>query len=71
MIHSILPPEAYLQSEPPKLCCMRCTHGFVFGSRDEEGHFILSRLISTDPSAYLDPRFCPGARISPEQLFQL
>ena len=31
------------------------------------GVFTISRLISTDPKMYLDPRYAPGGRIAKQE----
>lgn len=61
-IHSILPAEAYLPEDtPPRRVCKRCRYGFVDCLPLPDGRLQVSRLISTDPAAYLDPAFAPGA----------
>lgn len=59
--HTIIPTEA-LQEQPPvpELVCIPCQYGFVSGTRDTQGKLVVSRVISTDPAAYLDPMFAPG-----------
>lgn len=67
MIHSILPPE--LPQESPQAVCIRCPYGYLEGVRDEAGGVIVSRIISTNPAAYLDPRFAPGQVYHEHQLY--
>lgn len=66
-IHSILPPEAYLPQDPtPEQVCKRCPYGFVDCLPLPDGRLQVNRIISTDPAAYLDPAFAPGAILRPE-----
>ena len=66
-IHSILPEEAYLpQDPPPEQVCKRCSYGFVDCLPLPDGRLQVNRIISTDPAAYLDPAFAPGAILRPE-----
>lgn len=58
MIYSILPLQ--LPEENLEAVCVKCPYGYLEGVRDGEGGIIVSRMISTDPAAYLDPRFTPG-----------
>lgn len=61
-IHSILPPEAYQPEDSrPECVCKRCRYGFVDCLPLPDGKLQISRVISTDPAAYLDPAFAPGA----------
>ncbi|MEG2088213.1 MAG: YlzJ-like family protein [Angelakisella sp.] len=63
---SIVPPEALeLQTEPPKLEYRPCRYGQLAGHSDATGHFVVSQMISTDPTAYLDDRYAPGALLPP------
>ena len=61
-LHTIVPMEA-LEETPslPQAVCLPRRYGFVSGTRNEEGRLVISQLISTDPAAYLDPKFSPGA----------
>lgn len=62
MIHSVLPQEAFYPEEPfPPRECLSVPQGFLEGVRQEDGSFLITRLISTDPAAYLDPALEPGA----------
>jgi len=59
---SILPPEAFSgDGEPLPYECCDCEYGHLEGRRDEQGNFVVARIISTDPAAYLDTRYAPGA----------
>ncbi len=67
MIHSILPPEAYQEEQPPAERVEKpCPYGFVDCLPLPDGQLQISRVISTDPAAYLDPAFAPGAIFRPE-----
>jgi len=46
----------------PQLICVR--EGILECRADGAGHLSVSRLISTDPAAYLNPRYAPGARFN-------
>ena len=62
--HSIVPPESLLPTEEvTPTQCHSCKYGFIEGRSDEGGMFGVSRMMSTDPAAYLDPMFTPGAMI--------
>ncbi|MCI8653590.1 MAG: hypothetical protein HFF11_07875 [Angelakisella sp.] len=66
-IHSILPPEAYLEEQPPVERIEKpCPYGLVDCLPLPDGRLQISRVISTDPAAYLDPAFAPGAIFQPE-----
>lgn len=59
---SIMPPEAYIEQTPPVPTeCCPCPYGQMEGHRDPRGNFVVERIISTDPVAYLDCRYAPGA----------
>ena len=61
-IHSILPPEAFQEQEPrPATLCKPCRRGFAECLPLPDGRYRICRIISTDPAAYLDPEFFPGA----------
>lgn len=67
MIHSILPPEAYQQETPiPQAVCKKCRYGMVDCLPLPDGRLQITRVISTDPAAYLDPAFAPGEIFRPE-----
>ncbi len=60
IIHSIMP-EDFLREKQniPEGECISFDKGFIMGVRDDKGVKI-SRIISTDPSVYLDSKFSPG-----------
>lgn len=51
--------------ELPAQVCVACPHGMVSGVSGPDGRICISRLISTDPAAYLDPAFAPGEYFMP------
>ncbi|MCI9195222.1 MAG: hypothetical protein HFF14_06595 [Angelakisella sp.] len=60
-IHSILPPEAYLEAGPPvQRVQKRCRYGVVDCLPLPDGRLQICRVISTDPAAFLDPAVAPG-----------
>jgi len=63
MLHSVVPPELIFPCDAPlpQLICVR--EGIVECRADAEGRLAVGRLISTDPAAYLNPRYMPGARL--------
>lgn len=67
MIHSILPPEAYQEEQPQAEHIQKlCPYGFVDCLPLPDGRLQVNRIISTDPAAYLDLAFAPGAILQPE-----
>ncbi len=67
MIHSILPPEAYQEEQPQAEHIQKlCPYGFVDCLPLPDGRLQVNQIISTDPAAYLDPAFAPGAILQPE-----
>ena len=53
-IHCILPPEAYLEEQPPVERIEKpCPYGLVDCLPLPDGRLQISRVISTDPAAYL------------------
>lgn len=61
MMYTVIPPEL-LEAQPsaPQAVCVKCPYGYVEGVRNGQGGVVVSRVISTDPAAYLDPRLAPG-----------
>lgn len=61
ILHSIVPPEAVMYAEEPiQYETRQLPNGYIQGV-NSNGKFTVSRLISTDPSLYLDPRYAPGS----------
>ncbi len=64
MLYSIVPPEAILGlQDVEKREIIEAQAGFVETVQTPDGPMV-SRLISTDPRSYLDPRYAPGAPLS-------
>lgn len=63
VLYTIAPPEhVFYSAENTQYEYRRVNHSLVQGvARD--GRFTVERLISTDPSMYLNPRYSPGGRI--------
>ena len=65
MIHSVTPVYYLLpQTSKESLTTEPCPYGFIEGTPTPEG-LMISRIISTDPAAYLDPAFQPGCLYQP------
>jgi len=63
MIHTILPPEIIMESEPSRTENTRYVpiqNGFVRTVRDPFGQTMIESLFSTDPYDYLDAQYQPG-----------
>lgn len=61
-LHTIVPPQMIFDSDGTQYEYKRVKNSLVQGvARD--GRFTVERLISTDPSMYLDPRYSPGGRL--------
>lgn len=59
---SVVPPEALEHAAPLPPCeLLLCPHGQLEGCRNAVGDFVVSRLLSTDPAAYLQLQYAPGA----------
>ena len=66
MMYTVIPPEMWEAPQSrPEAVCIRCSRGYLEGIRDSRGGLVISRLISTDPAAYLDPGLAPGATYHP------
>lgn len=63
-LDSFLPPDLLVapEEQPPAQEELLLGHRILMG-RYEKGAFCISRVISTDPADYLEPRFSPGTRI--------
>ena len=60
VIHSVAPLSMLIPEAPVRPCeIRRFEGGFLEGQQDPDG-FRISRLISTDPMLYLDPKYAPG-----------
>lgn len=59
-LHTIVPPEQILQMPAAQYAYKRVGGALVQGVA-REGRFTVERIISTDPSMYLDSRYSPGA----------
>ena len=65
-LHTIVPELLWAdQPQMPEAVCVKCRYGYVQGHRDNQGGVVVSRIISTDPAAYLDPAFSPGKTYVP------
>lgn len=63
LIHSVAPLQMLMsppENTPTQI--RSCKYGFVEGVPGQDG-FIISRIISTDPHAYLDQSYSPGSKI--------
>ena len=59
IIHSILDPLEMMQRNDPPRIWQQVPGGFVEGVMGENG-LSVTRLVSTDPAMYLDPRYQAG-----------
>ena len=67
ILHTIIPPEQIFPGDAPRGGeCRRMHNNFIQGV-NMNGVFTISRLISTDPKRYLDPRYAPGGRIAKQE----
>ena len=67
ILHTIIPPEQIFLGDAPRGGeCRRMHNNFIQGV-NMNGVFTISRLISTDPKMYLDPRYAPGGRIAKQE----
>ena len=63
LIHSVAPLQMLMPpSENIPIQIRSCKYGFVEGVPGQDG-FTISRVISTDPNAYLDQNYSPGSKI--------
>lgn len=67
MLHTVIPVDIVMREDenwknPPQY--FKLKDGLVSVSKDKEGSFIIDRLYSTDPMAYLDKKLYPGRRIN-------
>ncbi|MBR5485850.1 MAG: hypothetical protein IKV41_05010 [Oscillospiraceae bacterium] len=61
LIHSVIPQNLMFPPEMPASQIKPCRYGYVECIANNGG-FTVSRLISTNPLAYLDPNFAPGSK---------
>ncbi|QGG48243.1 YlzJ-like family protein [Heliorestis convoluta] len=69
IIYTPLPAEMVLQGlEPdlPKMSNIIYQGRSVMGYKQEDGHYELARIISTDPQDFLNPDFQPGRKVLPD-----
>ena len=67
ILHTIIPPEQIFPGDAPRGGeCRRMHNNFIQGV-NMNGVFTISRLISTDPKMYHDPRYAPGGRIAKQE----
>ena len=67
ILHTIIPPEQIFPGDAPRGGeCRRMHNNFIQGV-NMNGVFTISRLISTDPKMYLNPRYAPGRRIAKQE----
>ncbi|MDY4192547.1 MAG: YlzJ-like family protein [Oscillospiraceae bacterium] len=61
MLHTIVAEEFIWGGTEAQPQCVCIRGGYLEGVREGDC-LVVSRLISTDPALYLDPRYAPGAR---------
>lgn len=60
IIHSIVPVDFLTEQPVLPVCTLKqFKGGMVEGIKTEQG-FVINRIISTDPSIYLNPKYAPG-----------
>lgn len=60
ILHTIVPIDQLHIKEEDSPYEYRTADGMVLQGIEENGKFTISRVISTDPKKYLDPRLLPG-----------
>lgn len=70
-LYTLVPAECFLEQPETVQQAPRQLHNgaSILEGRVVDGAFTVSRLISTDPKLYLDPRYTPGA-VCKEELHQ-
>ncbi len=69
LLHTIQPLSlVFYRPEGQSYTYRQMHNGYLQGIQNRDGSFTLSRLISTDPGLYLDPRYFPGAVVPPGKL---
>lgn len=63
VLYTIIPPEQIFDAPQDAAYRVRSLHNsYIEGTAVGEA-FCVSRLITTDPKLYLDPRFSPGSML--------
>lgn len=62
ILHTIIPPEQIFPGDNSAAYEYRELHNSYIQGVTIGGKFTISRLISTDPKLYLDPRYAPGGQ---------
>lgn len=70
ILHTIIPLEQVIGNTDSVEYSYKGMHNSYIQGVNSNGKFTISRLISTDPHLYLDPRFEPGQQFSPESTSQ-
>lgn len=65
VIHSIIDPLEMLERTEDPSVWRQVPGGFLQGMQGENG-LTVTRLVSTDPALYLNPRYQPGAVYQPK-----
>lgn len=65
LIHSIIDPLEMMEKTQDPSVWRQVPGGFLQGVQCRDG-LTVTRLISTDPALYLDPRYQPGAVYRPK-----
>ena len=66
VIHSIIDPLEIMERKRDPSVWQKVPGGLIQGIAGENG-LTVTRLVSTDPAMYLDPRYQPGAAYPSEQ----
>ncbi|KAB2954334.1 hypothetical protein F9B85_01190 [Heliorestis acidaminivorans] len=69
IIYTPLPAEMVLKGlEPsvPEMSNITYKGKSVMGYKKEDGHYELTRILSTDPQDFLDPQLQPGRTVLPD-----
>lgn len=63
VLYTVVPPEQIFAAAENTQYEYRRVNGSLVQGVAREGRFTVERLISTDPSMYLNPRYSPGGHI--------
>lgn len=63
LLHTIVPPEQIFAGENSAAYEYKRVNNSLVQGVARDGRFTVERLISTDPSMYLNPRYSPGGRL--------